>query len=268
MSAGRRFDVVFCDSCLGGSTVARQLARGHRGLRAFYLADYAINPLGVKTQAQVGATLTRWIETARPLARTLVIACNTASVLYEEMRTSLAAIAPGLRIWSMLDLADVVIGSARGLEGARVCLMGTPFTVGRRAYHERLAAAGAREVVPLAAPVTEHAVALLQHESPEAHRAIDAEIGDVIRSCDAVLLACTCFPLVARQVAAMNPSCLLLDPALGIRDVLPLLDTNGPNLLRLRLTGTALPQATVRRHAGVLLQDWEVAFETANPGIP
>jgi len=40
MANAHPFDVVFADSCVGGSTVASQLARTRKGLRAFYLADY------------------------------------------------------------------------------------------------------------------------------------------------------------------------------------------------------------------------------------
>ena len=36
------FDVAFCDTCIGGSTVAAHLARP--GLRAFYLAEAGVAP--------------------------------------------------------------------------------------------------------------------------------------------------------------------------------------------------------------------------------
>lgn len=42
LSPEPRYDVVFADTCIGGSTVAARLAQVRQGLRAFYLADYAV----------------------------------------------------------------------------------------------------------------------------------------------------------------------------------------------------------------------------------
>jgi glutamate racemase len=250
------FSVVFCDSCLGGTTVAARLAATRGGLRAFYLADYAVNPLGLKSEADILATLARWREVARSRSDTLVVACNTASVLYEHVHDRLPRLPRHLRIRSMVDLVDALLGCA-DLEGRRVCLMGTRFTVAQPLYRERLLKAGARAVVPLAATVTEHVVARLAHRSREGRQAVAREIGDAIRGCDAVLLACTCFPMVTDIIHDLNPACLPLDPASGVEHVFP--DRgSGPNRITVALSGTAVGAIEVREHASILFPGWEV----------
>jgi glutamate racemase len=262
-------DVVFCDSCLGGSTVAARLAASRTGLRAFYLADYAVNPLGTRSAPEVRAALERWHDVARARAGTLVIACNTASVLYAESHHAFDR-APGgeLHVWSMVDLLEALLASARRcIEGKRICLMGTRFTVSHALYRDRLLRAGALEVVPLAATRTECVVANLRHTQHEGQREVAEEIGDAIRSCDAVLLGCTCFPLAADVIRRINPRCVLLDPAVAIDDVLPASRGGGANRLTIAVSGAALSSREVAGVAGTLFPGWVVdeVVETAAP---
>lgn len=252
------YDLVFCDSCLGGSTVAARFAATRIGQRALYFADYACNPLGLKGATQIEATLAHWRSVAHSVSDTLVIACNTASVLHDRVRERWPTAEGGSRTWSMVDLTDALMRRAGDLRGARACLMGTQFTVTQAVYRDRLLRAGAREVVPLAATVTERVVARLQHTSPEGRRAIADETADVIRTCDAVLLACTCFPMAADVLREIHPACLLLDPATGVDQVLPTRAGTGPNRLTIALTGAGPDASSVRDQAPVLFPGWEI----------
>jgi len=257
------FDAVFCDTCIGGSTVAARLAATASGIHAFYLADYAVNPLGVKPQAEVRAALEAWCRLAAERAGTLVIACNTASALFEQCPDVRArAGADGLRVYSMIDLLDRALASGgNALAGARVCLMGTQFTVSQLVYRDRLWRAGARDVVPLAATRTERAVAHLDHRREGSRREIVDEIAATIRSSDVVVLACTCFPLVADLIREVNPSCALLDPATGLDGALDLPRRTGPNRLTLSLTGDVLRAQALAPHLPMLFPGWDVAVE-------
>jgi glutamate racemase len=211
------YDLLFCDSCLGGSTVTTQIIGRECGVRAFYLADYAVNPLGRKAPCEIERAVRRWIEFAASQTDTVVVACNTASIsLHETGRWSTASAPHTVRLVSMLDLFDRALVSARSrLEGASVCLMGTEYTVRHPVYHRRLLTAGAAAVRPLAASRTENVIARLQHTSKQGQRAIAHEIGDAIRSSDVVVLACTCFPLISRFISDLNPACAVIDPAAG-----------------------------------------------------
>jgi glutamate racemase len=255
------YDLMFCDTCIGGSTVAARLAAGRRGLRAFYLADYAVNPLGVKTRAEVQAALERWVRLTVPRARTLVVACNTASVLWRSCpAVQQQAQTSGLSVASMVDFLERLLqADPSPVAGRRVCLMGTRFTVAQPVYSDLLMQAGAREVVPLDATRTEGVIARLQHLTASGRREIAAEIGETIRACDAVVLACTLFPLVAGLIREVNPSCALLDPGRGVADVLPPSGGGtGENRLTVALSGAVLTPDALAQNAPVLFPGWRI----------
>lgn len=262
--------MVFTDTCLGGSTVAARAAAPGAGLRAFYLADYAVNPLGVKTADEVRHALERWVRIALPRTRTLVVACNTASVLLEQLPEVLSeAEGAGLRVLSMVRLLDRVLAApASTVEGRRVCIMGTRFTVTQPVYRDRLLRAGAAEVLPLAATRTEHTIAHLRHTSEDGRRDIVDEVGDAVRRADVVVLACTLFPLIGPLLLSVNPACRLLDPAAGIAGTLGGTSPAGTNQLTIAISGQAIPLDDVRRQTGDLFPGWDIAAieEYAGPG--
>jgi len=254
----RPFHVVFTDTCVGGSTVAARVARDRKGLRAFYLADYAVNPLGVKSEREVRDALDRWVDTARNRSSTMVVACNTASILLRDCPEVRArAKRAGMAVHSMVDLLEATLGSSgRSLEGRRVCLMGTAFTVGRPRYSRILTEAGAASVEPLAATRTERTIAHLQHRSPEGRRAIRDEIEEGVGEADVVALACTCFPLVGDLIRELNPEIELLDPGAGVDRLALPGDGSGSNRLTVGLTGDVLTPEAVRANASRLFPGW------------
>ncbi len=255
------YDVMFCDTCVGGSTVAARLATARTGLRGFYLADYAVNPLGVKPRDAVQAALERWVRLAVPRAATLIVACNTASVLLRHCpQVQREAAEAGLHVVSMVDFLERhLAASPAPLAGQRVCLMGTRFTVSQPIYHDLLKSAGARDVVPLGATRTEGVIARLRHTTEAGRQEIVDEIGETIRACDAVILACTLFPLIGGLVQELNPSCTLHDPGAGVADVLPAAPAgDGRNCLTIALSGTALTPADLQQSAAALFPGWRI----------
>ena len=247
MTAAAPYDVAFCDTCIGGSTVAANLALP--GLRAFYLADYVVNPLGTRSDGEVRAALERWIGIAETQAPIIVIACNTASVRLEG-----APRPPGL--FTMVDLFDHALASEREhVAGKRICLMGTEFTVASPVYADRLDTAG--EVVRLGATVTERTIAHLEHTTPEGRQGIVDEIGDVITNTEAVALVCTCFPLIGELIAEINPGIHQLDPGRAIRDIADWPDREGENHLTVAVTGKTVPAGDVRNLASELFPGWD-----------
>jgi glutamate racemase len=234
------YDLVFCDSCVGGSTVASRVVEPESGVRALYLADYAINPLGRRPPIEVNRVVRRWIEIAENHADTLVIACNTASIsLYETGPQGEAYGSRALHIISMVDLLDRALARVQPvLSSATVCLLGTEFTVSCQVYQRRLIAAGALTVRSVAATRTESVIARLDHLSPRGTETIVAEIGDAVRTSDVVVLACTCFPLIVDVIRTLNPGCVVIDPAEG--GALPgYLPCGSPNRLTIVVTGNS-----------------------------
>ena len=254
-----RFDAVFCDTCIGGSTVAARLARPGAGLRAMFLADYAVNPLGTKSDADVRAALDRWVDAAAGSTDNLVVACNTASVRLEDaLGVRRRAEELGVRVHSMVDLLDVLLTrQSADLDGKRVCIMGTAYTVGRPVYADRLRAAGVDNLSLLAATQTERIIAHLQHQSAAALETINEEIGETLADADAVLLACTCFPLISELIEAIRPGILQLDPGREVGAVLPASDRHGPNHLTLAFTGDAVTRRQLEDNAAHLFPGWD-----------
>ncbi len=257
----RAFDVMFCDTCVGGSTVAARLATARTGLQAFYLADYAVNPLGVKSRDEVQAALERWVRLTVPRATTLIVACNTASVLLRHCpQVQREATEAGLQVVSMVDFLERHLAAGPApLDGQRVCLMGTHFTVSQPIYHDLLKRAGAREVIALGATRTEGVIARLRHETAAGRQEIVAEIGESVRACDAVILACTLFPLIGDLIRELNPTCTLHDPGTGVADALPLARGGaGRNRLTVALSGTALTPIDISRSGAALFPGWQI----------
>lgn len=240
--------------------MAARLARTRKGLRAFYLADYAVNPLGVKSMGEVRLALDRWVDFARGRSTTLIVACNTASVLLRNTPEVLErAAGMGMTVHSMADFLEALLRNRpSSVKGRVVCLMGTEFTVSQSLYATLLQERGARTLLPLPATRTERAIAHLRHDTPEEREAILAEIEGPIRESDAVVLACTCFPLVEGLIRDLRPGVELLDPAGGV-DGLPLDGKGeGPNLLRVALTGGALDPEELEARAATLFPGWEL----------
>jgi glutamate racemase len=255
------FDVAFCDTCIGGSTVLRRLARDRNGLRAFFLADYAVNPLGTRDRAGIRTALEGWVAAAAEKADTVIIACNTASVrLLETPDIVEEAAAQGVRVVSMVDLLDRALASVGSeLLGKTVTLMGTEFTVGQPLYRDRLLASGVKKVIPLPATRTEALIARLRYTLPEAPTVIRDEVSGALRDADAVALACTCFPLISGLLQDMAPGIGFLDPAEGISGLEDVPDGgDGPNRLRVAVSGDVVSLGDVVARSEALFPGWEV----------
>ena len=247
------FDVAFCDTCIGGSSVATRLARP--GLRAFYLADYDVNPLGTRTDVEVQAALERWVEIGAARAPVVIVACNTASARLVDA-PAVRHRAQGLHVdvISMVDLLDRVL-ARHSVSGESVCLMGTEYTVNSPVYADRIARAGAAEVVRLGATKTERSVASLQHETLAGRELIRDEIGDCISDADTIVLACTCFPLIGDLLGELNPRARLLDPGAEIRDVVDWPERGGPSHLAIAFTGDSITPS--KRQVQALFPGWD-----------
>jgi glutamate racemase len=189
----------------------------------------------------------------------MVVACNTASVRLEESpEVRERADRGGVRLHSMVDLFDSLLQKeAAQLRGKRVCVMGTRYTVDRPVYARRLRDAGVSDVIPLCATRTERAIAHFACRSAEGRALIREEIEDVLAGADAVLLACTCFPLVGDLIDAIKPGIHQLDPGLEVREVLPTPGRGRPNQLTLACTGTAVTADALRAEAPALFPGWD-----------
>lgn len=198
--------LLFFDSGVGGLSVLAPARALLPNASLVYAADNGGFPYGLKTEgeiaARVPALLGRLVERYRP--RLVVIACNTASTIALPV------------VRAALDLP--VVGTVPAIKPAAetsrtrvIGVLGTNATV-RQPYVDRLSAEFAADCTVLrhgSARLVELAEAKLRGEATpeEDYRAVLAGLldqpgGDRM---DTVVLACTHFPLVEAELAAVAP---------------------------------------------------------------
>jgi glutamate racemase len=209
--------ILFFDSGVGGLSIVAPARAALPDAPFVYAADTAGFPYGTRSEAEIAARvpvlLGRLAERYRP--RLIVIACNTASTIALPV------------VRAALDLPVVgtvpAIKPAAALSVTRtIGVLGTEATV-RQAYVDDLAARFAGDCTVLrygSAALVEMAEAKL-HGRPvaaERYRAVLDGLftqpgGDRI---DVIVNACTHFPLVERELAAVAPGIAFVDGGPGI----------------------------------------------------
>ncbi|MFL6589392.1 MAG: glutamate racemase [Chthoniobacterales bacterium] len=195
---GARRPIGVFDSGIGGLTVVSALRSLLPNESIFYLGDTARVPYGGKS----AATVQRYsLEIARLLlsenAKTVVVACNTASAL---ALSSLEETMP-------VSVTGVILPGARAaLEKTRtghIGVIGTRATIASGAYERALRAAdpGVR-VTPRACPLL---VPLIEEgwlESPITDQIIGQYLAPLINDgIDTLVLGCTHYPLLRNAIA-------------------------------------------------------------------
>jgi glutamate racemase len=209
--------ILFFDSGVGGLSVLKPTRALLPNAPIVYAADSAGFPYGKRSEAEIAsrvpALLGRLVERFRP--RLAVIACNTASTIALD------------HVRSALDLPVVgtvpAIKPAAEMSKTRVIgVLGTEATV-RQPYVDDLAARFAADCT------------ILRHGSPELVEFAEAKLGgeeigiDAVRTAaqpmfeapggeriDTVVLACTHFPLLEKELRAAFPSIDYVDGGAGI----------------------------------------------------
>lgn len=210
--------VLVFDSGVGGITVAREIRRLMPGLPLVYAADDAAFPYGAWAEAPLVdhcvATVAALAHAHAPQA--VVIACNTASTL----------VLPPLRARLDIPIVGTVPAIKPAAERTRsglVSVLATPGTVTRDYTFDLIRRFAPETAITL---VGSRRLAALA-EDRIAGRPLDrAALADEIAPCfvtrdgrrtDVVVLACTHFPLLAAEMAAIAPWQVdWLDPAPAI----------------------------------------------------
>lgn len=198
--------ILFFDSGMGGLSVMAPTARLLPRAPLVYVADSAGYPYGTRSEAEIAARvpalLGRLAERYRP--RLIVIACNTASTIA----------LPHVRAALDLPIVGTVpaIKPAAELSETRVIgVLGTDATV-RQPYVDDLAARFAGDCTVLrhgSAELVDLAEAALGGDAPDPAR-LRAVLGGLFDQpggdrLDVIVNACTHFPLVEAELAAVAP---------------------------------------------------------------
>ena len=210
--------LLLFDSGVGGLSVLRAVTKLLPSAPIVYVADNAGFPYGTKTEAEIAtrvpALLGRLTERYHP--RLIVIACNTASTI------ALGAARAALDL-PIVGTVPAIKPAAALSETRAIGVLGTNATV-RQPYVDRLSEDFASDSLVLrhgSARLVELAEAKLRGENidkGDVRSALDGLLeqpgGERI---DTVVLACTHFPLLQEELAAVSPRPIhFIDGAEGI----------------------------------------------------
>jgi len=199
------------DSGVGGISVLRELAETLPAESFVYFGDSANAPYGEKSRDQV-ARLSRGIvdRLLDEGVKAIVIACNTAT----------SAAAASLRA----DYAHVpIIGVEPALKPAtahpgvkRILVMATPITLRLDKYQQLSERwGGGHEVIDAPCPGLAARIEKGDLDSPDVFDLLEKLIGPYAGSVDAVVLGCTHYPFIARQIREVVGDVPLFDGAHG-----------------------------------------------------
>jgi glutamate racemase len=203
------------DSGIGGLTVVRALRKKLPGAHILYVGDVARMPYGNKSSATVteyAREITRYL--VRRGAKLIVIACNTAS----------AMAADALREEFSVPILDVISPAVREALGPasrapraarRIAVLGTRGTIASNAYQRQLPVVAAVPC-PIFVPMVEEGYAGTAEAQGLVSRNLKPLVGKRI---DTVVLGCTHYPLLRKEVAAILPMARLVDSSAVAEDV-------------------------------------------------
>ena len=218
------------DSGIGGLTVARAVAQRLPHERLVYFGDTAHLPYGEKSTAAIQAYAVKICDVLlRQYCKLILIACNSASAAaYELVREYVGSKA---LVVGMID--PVVAHVGRHYAGRPVGLIGTKQTVGSNLYRKKIDQLD--RGVDLHALATPLLIPMIE-EGYFAGRVSAAIIHDylahpALQGIEALVLACTHFPLIKPEidayyqgrVAVLDPSDVVaatVAEALGARQLL------------------------------------------------
>lgn len=202
-SPGLSHHALLFDSGVGGLSISAAIRERLPGVAQTYLADDAFRPYGDKSEAalniRIPSLLAPLCEVVQP--DLVVIACNTAST------TALPAIRAALDV-PVVGVVPAIKPAAAGSKLKRIGVLGTPGTVRRRYVDDLIERYAQGCEVRLQGSVTlvEQAERMLRGEAVDETLIREAIAplfdGDPI---DAVVLACTHFPLLIEALKAQAP---------------------------------------------------------------
>ena len=195
------------DSGVGGLTVARALADRLPGERLLYFGDTAHLPYGDKSPEAIRCYSLAIAQHLVDLgAKAIVVACNSASsVAYDALVAAMDV--------PVFNVIDPVVAEVARLGVDSVGIWGTKATVKSGVFPAKLAVSAPHARVqawatPLLVPVIEENIL----DGPILEAVVDGYAGPTEAAhVDALVLACTHYPIVAKQIGArMGPDVALL----------------------------------------------------------
>jgi glutamate racemase len=197
------------DSGLGGLTVVRRIRERLPESDIVFLADQAHVPYGDRANDDLYRLLDAnlaWLDGHG--AEAIVMGCNTSCAIADAFGW------PTTRA-EVFDLIDSATIALQHVGAKRIGVVATAATVRSGAYGRRIRnAIHESEVWEVAAPALVPLVEAGKTDTAEAQEAVDAVCAHLPPGLDAVVLACTHYPLLDASFAhALGDRVLRIDPA-------------------------------------------------------
>lgn len=243
--------IFIADTCIGGLSVVKSMwSLGHAS-NALFMADYEVNPLGVKDESAIADAANKWFSLARGHSETLVIACNTLSIRYRQLPASRITSSGLKQIVSMVDCFEAMINiEADQLANSKVLIIGTAFTAGQSLYPDMLdTALSGVEVNTVAATELERRIARFLPWDSDGNTVFTSELRQAIENTDIAILACTCFPIVKARLESRFPGVVFIDPGAYCAGLLNEHSTTQDRKLSVIVKGVVVSAARVTEFA-------------------
>lgn len=206
--------VFIADTGIGGLSVVKSMWGSGHASDAIFMADYEINPLGVKSDSAIADVVNKWLRLAGENSDTLVIACNTLSIRYQQLYQSELPLSGLKQIVSMVDCFTAMVTiEADRLANRKVLVIGTEFTASQGLYPQIVhAALPGTPVETVAATELERCIARFQPWESSDNSVLTHDLRQALEDTDIALMACTCFPMARTELEAQFPEVIFLDP--------------------------------------------------------
>ena len=254
--------IYIADSCIGGLSVVKSMWNSGSTSDVVFLADYAINPLGLKSDSAIADVVERWLGLAEEHSDTLVIACNTLSIRYQQLLRSKAPTSGLKHIVSMVDcVAAMAKIEAERIATKKVLLIGTEFTASQRLYPDILSTALPDvRIDTIAATKLERQIARFQPWKSGGDSALTSDLKQAIEDTDIAVLACTCFPMVRTELESLYPEVIFLDPGAYCSGLLEESTVGQNRMLTIEVTGKVVSKARVTEFAKSYLNNGSIVL--------
>jgi len=188
------------DSGIGGLTVARAIQKLLPQESLVYFGDTAHLPYGDKSEAAIQAYSIKIADVLlKKGCKVIVIACNSASSAADELLREY--VRKEAKVINVIDPMTEWV--TREFEGKKVGLIGTKRTVQSGIYDRKIKAAHKQITLqPLATPLLAPMIEEGYFNNKISREIIEEYLHDpVLRQIDALILACTHYPLIRKEIA-------------------------------------------------------------------
>jgi len=188
------------DSGVGGLTVLKGLQDALPEETFIYIGDNIHSPYGEKTYEQLLNYTTEIVQFfIKEQVKLIVLACNTTScTVLEELQKTFPQV-------PMLGVTKATCEMVKATDFNKALIMATKATIASQSYQQRI---GMHKTEGLACPKL---VPLIENGASEQdiidelHQLLDKPM----TTCDAIVLGCTHYPIIASQIQKLYPQATL-----------------------------------------------------------